>query len=385
MSIQGRLAKLQSLLARVQRRASDPARQPKAGVITSLEAASAVSTPPGASVVAGTATLGARPQATSQPLEEAAAAPAMEGSGVHELTTGFAPADAELESTPDVEELSEEDLVEMSSDVLESVPPLDDVQLDDTLDTELERQQLPQDELDFEETFEPPASSRRPRTVPSLDEVLGFSPQDEDFDLQRDVPAMTPPPESGPQEAPMPPDMPPPLAPDFVALLESRPPPSAQVPTTASYTSFAGMPAPEQLGQTIDLEEPSGPPLELGVSPTPSPPPSNILEELEVTLPVGIGRHDRDLALPADLRDELEAHRQLSSEPASAPNSVSPEAFERASTSANAHSAQTASAEVEVGRPSLSGINPVVARAPERTRHPSTFAELLDASIALGV
>jgi hypothetical protein len=382
MSMQDRLAKLQSLLARVQRRASQGARPLAPGVIVGPEQASAVSAPSaGAFALASLPSVGPVAQATPQPPGPVTPA---EGSGVHELTTGFHPAEAELESTPEVEELSEEDLVEMSSDVLESVPPLDDVPLDDAVNTELERQQAPQEELDFEDAFEPPASSRRPRTVPSLDEVLGFSPQDEDFDLQRDAPAMTPPPESGPQEAPMPPDIPAPLARDFVALLESRPPPSAQVPTTVSYTSFTGMPAPEQLGQTIDLEEPSGPALELGVSSTPSPP-ANILEELEVTLPVGTGRYDRDLVLPADLRDELEAHRRRDSASA-AGFAAPPPAFEESpSAPRGAHSAAPTTAELEVGRPALSGINPVVVRAPERAHQPRTFAELLDASIALGI
>jgi hypothetical protein len=179
------------------------------------------------------------------------------------------------------EELSEDDLVE----VIEGTPVPADV------------------DIDFEDEDEqPPASSQRSKVASSMDEALAAAAEHE---AEREGTAADAAPESGPQAAPMPMGMAAPPAPDVDALLGGE----LDIPTHAG-SGMAG-PTPEQLGQTIDLDEARGPSLELaeqkGSEPAPAP-----VEELEVALPGPnqVGGYDESLQPPPEARDELEAHRR---------------------------------------------------------------------------
>lgn len=168
------------------------------------------------------------------------------------------------------------------------------------------------DELDSEPSApieEPPASSSRSKIAGTMDEALARAAEQIQLEEGREVPLKTPPPESGPQAAmALPVGIHAPLAPDLDELLE------ADILPTGGVN--AAVPTTEQLGQTIDLEEARGPSLELDHPSTVSnsePPPQDLSgEELEVTLPqreYGGGYQD-DLMPPPEARQELEAHRQ---------------------------------------------------------------------------
>ncbi len=197
-----------------------------------------------------------------------------------EVTVAAIEAEAEPIGT---EELSDDDLVE----VTEGTPAPADV------------------DIDFEdEPEQPPASSQRSKVASSMDEALAAAAA-EQLEAEREVPLKTPPPESGPQAAPMPQGITAPAAPDVDALLGGE----LDIPTRADAgMSASAGPTPEQLGQTIDLEEARGPSLELaeqkGSDPAPAP-----VEELEVALPGpnAVG-YDEHLAPPPEAREELEAH-----------------------------------------------------------------------------
>jgi hypothetical protein len=273
-----------------------------------------------------------------------------------EVTVAAIAAEAETIGT---EELSEDDLVE----VTEGTPPPADV------------------DIDFEDEDEqPPASSQR-KVASSMDEALAAAA--EQLEAEREVPLKTPPPESGPQEAPAPMGMAAPAAPDVDALLGGE----LDIPTRADANFPTPGPTPEQLGQTIDLEEARGPSLELAehrVS-TPAPP---AVEELEAALPgpTLIGGYDANLQPPPEARDELEAHRRRQEDDIPPP----PESL------AQYPSVQPGAAAAEIVPIFQASTGPeVIARpvpagSPEsfgsvrETFRPSSFLELLDASLGLG-
>jgi hypothetical protein len=291
----------------------------------------------------------------------------------------------EVVDTPPPEALGEEDLLEISSDMLESIPPSGGVQVQ-------EREE------------EPPASSQRPRAAHSLEDELAADMTGDDG---REVPFKTPPPESGPQAAP------PPMAsanvPDM-HLLEDELMQPAQAAPMSSFDSLEqpfgppSRPAPpasgptlEQLGQTIDLEEAAGPALELDrtAPPVSSPPPP---DELEVPLPAreSAGKYDESLVPPPEAREELGAHQQrfgeavieaplaaqIVSVPAAPPLATMPAAREGAGFADVSESAPLL--RELVARPAVSAdvLAPSVGLA--ASARPSTFLELLDSSIALG-
>lgn len=200
------------------------------------------------------------------------------------------------------EELLEDDIVEMTAVEAEALPdtPLDELDFDD-------------EELDDKGAAapvedEPPVSSSRSKVAGTMDEALARAAEQIQLEEGREVPLKTPPPESGPQAAgAMPPGMHAPLAPDIEELLEAE---------IMSGTGVrAAVPTTEQLGQTIDLDEARGPSLELD---QPAAPTIESLEEelpseeLEVTLPgreFGGGYQD-DLMPPPEARQDLDAHLQ---------------------------------------------------------------------------
>jgi hypothetical protein len=201
------------------------------------------------------------------------------------------------------EELLEDDIVEMSPSEVEAdaqaASNLDDLNFDDDDPGRGADRDTPSDE--------PPASSSRHRVAGTMDEALARAAEQIEHDEGREVPLKTPPPESGPQAAmALPVGIHAPLAPDIEELLEADILPVGGV--------NADLPTTEQLGQTIELEEARGPHLELDSAHAAPAALQQELpnEELEVTLPrreFG-GGYQHDLMPPPEARQELDAHRQ---------------------------------------------------------------------------
>ena len=273
-----------------------------------------------------------------------------------EVTVAAIEAEAEPIGT---EELSEDDLVE----VTEGTPPPADVDIDFE---------------DEDEDEQPPASSQR-KVASSMDEALAAAA--EQLEAEREVPLKTPPPESGPQAAPVPMGMAAPGAPDVDALLGGE----LDIPTRAD-AGLAG-PTPEQLGQTIDLEEARGPSLELAehrVS-TPAPP---AVEELEAALPgpTLVGGYDASLEPPPEARDELEAHRRRQEDDIPPPPeslATLPSVQPGAPVAEIVPIFQASSGPEVIARPLPTG-SPEAFGSVRETFRPSSFVELLDASLGLG-
>jgi len=265
------------------------------------------------------------------------------------------------------EELSEDDLVEVTEGTPE---PAAAASSDLDIDFEDEEEQAP-------------ASSQRVATT--MDEALAAAAAQE-AEVEREVPIHTPPPESGPQEAP-PAVLSAPAAPDVDALLgdeldiPQRAVPATPVPSVG--------PTAEQLGQTIDLEEARGPSLELAEAQQSSvpPPPQS---ELEMALPSRevVGGYDDSLMPPPEAREELEAHRRRLEEEAIAPPPESLAQYPSVQPSPAPEIVPAQAAAVDVGpeivaRPAPFGTPDNVISVREVFR-PSTFVELLDASLSLG-
>lgn len=158
------------------------------------------------------------------------------------------------------EELSDDDLLEVTT-----IPP----DAEETTDVDVDISEP--DGLVDTEHDEPPDSSSRSKVAATIDEALASAVE---MDDEREVPVKTPPPESGPQAAGPPlPGFEAPRIPDVDALEADLLPPISMGPTA------------EQLGETIDLEPPRGPSLEIDVTPASPPEPERPPEELEVALP----------------------------------------------------------------------------------------------------
>jgi hypothetical protein len=397
MSAQERVGKLQGLLERIQRNASRPRVAGSVAAVQSAPAAAFVaSAAPAPAPAANDAVddlLAAAPVPTPSPMPvevdvqlesvpppEAEAIPLVsatrpeppiddnlgldsEVSEVRITTVTREPAvevtvaaiEAEAEPIA-AEELSEDDLVELTD--VASVPPAAATDLD----------------IDFEDEDEqPPASSQR-KVASSMDEALAAAA--EQLEAEREVPIKTPPPESGPQAAPMPAGLAAPDAPDVDALLGGE----LDIPTSAEGAALG--PTPEQLGETIDLEEARGPVLELAER-AKSPPPAAPSEELELTLPGWrpAARYDDDLAPPPEARDDLEAHRRRIEQEAVPPPPESLAQLPSGMPAAAAPAVLSTSPEVVI-RPLPVGSPESFGSARESFR-PSSFLELLDASLSL--
>jgi hypothetical protein len=293
------------------------------------------------------------------------------------------------------EELLDDDIVEMSPSENGAVVPashdLDDLNFDDE-DTDHNR-----------ELSEPPASSSRHRVAGSMDEALARVSEQIDLEEGREVPLKTPPPESGPQAAmSLPAGIHAPLAPDIEELLEADILPVGGV--------NAAVPRPEQLGQTIDLDEARGPHLELDSAHTAPLQEELTNEELEVTLPqreFGGGYQD-DLMPPPEARQELDAHRDrfgeaeheapppesLAQSPSQPPQSGFAPVIAPASVTTDLHSESVSTFTVDAPpnaefapellmRPDVNP-SPVAKFIRVQPQRPNTFLELLDASLNLG-
>ena len=275
-----------------------------------------------------------------------------------EVTVAAIEAEAEPMGT---EELSEDDLVE----VTEGTPPPAATDVD----------------IDFDdEEDQPPASSQRSKVASTMDEALAAAAAHE---AEREDPIKTPPPESGPQEAPLPSGIAAPPAPDVDSLLGGE----LDIPTRE--VAAASGPTTEQLGQTIDLEEARGPSLELAEHQAAAAAPAPV-EELEVALPGrdAVGGYDDNLQPPPEALNELEAHRRrLEDDIAPPPESLAT----LPSVQPGAYGAEIvplqAAAEAPSGPEIIARQAPV--GSPETfssvrdTFRPSSFVDLLDASLSL--
>lgn len=197
----------------------------------------------------------------------------------------------EIVENETLEPLGEGDLVEVSSDLLDSLPP------PETQSWEASQSAPAEDE--------PPVSSQRPRIAPELEPELevGLSaPSDAPVADERE-PLLTPPPESGPQEAPA------------GLFTDGGPEVETLVADSPPLSQSGAFPTPEQIGQAVELEEAGDHPLELDVAqarPRTVPP----SEELEALLaqPAAAAMYDEALAPPPGAREELVAHdRRVSS------------------------------------------------------------------------
>ncbi len=294
----------------------------------------------------------------------------------------------ELVDDPPLEALDEDDLMEeIPADMLESIPPYEVAPV------------VPSYSDD-----EPPASSQRARVVSDFSSSLDAS--DEPLlDEGREVPLKTPPPESGQQAA----------APAVVnyattddtsevdQLLEADLPLSAGTSVSPSpfdtveapfrSLSAPAGPTPEQLGQTIDLEEAAGPALELDAPTRPTTQPPSA-EELEAPLPAPAagGRYDDSLLPPPGAEHELAAHLDRTAEAALDPvTEVRPSLVDLGAPgpvtlpASAARVAEAASSlSLTVDRPALTDVPHEFKPNLDVPDRPRSFLELLDASIRLG-
>jgi len=177
-------------------------------------------------------------------------------------------------------EISDDDLLEVTTLPPEAEVPAEGelrsrgVQEDDDIDVDVEEEKAP-------------VSSSRFKVPGSLDEALASAAQ---LEGEREIPIHTPPPESGPQEALPATGLEAPRLPDVEQLEADLMPPPSMGPTA------------EQLGETIELEAPRGPALEIDVGASHSEPPVEAPpEELEVTLPrasMPSGLYDVNITAP---------------------------------------------------------------------------------------
>ncbi|HLV66611.1 MAG TPA: hypothetical protein VKY73_12400 [Polyangiaceae bacterium] len=312
------------------------------------------------------------------------------------------------------------EIVDVPADALESLPP-----------------SMPPPEADesallAEHAEEPPDSSQRPRVASTMDEALAAAAESEAED-GREVPIVTPPPESGPQEAPLPSGLAAPSTPDVEVFFESEPP--SAIAVEPQVGSSPGQPGERfdsgepSSGPAIELEPPapsaptaSGPAFELAppsepaasgpvfelAPPAPSQPEPSQPVASEPALELEPSQPSEAPPVAADLEAALSAaaaeERTLAPPPAPEA-SVELEALDRGfapsappppvesgevargyeSAEPGTVARERASEGPEVYRPSLpTGVAVAQVRAPEPAPRPATFLELLDASLALG-
>jgi len=261
---------------------------------------------------------------------------------------------------------------------LEPVEPLsDDLDLDEAEDleliddeiidiTDLDDEEAAAIEAEAAEAEGAPSSSPRPKAAAaSMDEALASAAAQMDGD--REVPLKTPPPESGDQVA----------TPVGGGPLRHRPPADdlLEVGDELPQRDFGAGPTPEQLGETIDLDEPLGPALELDTAkaaPPPVPEAPSPLEEPIVS--AAAGTFDADLELPPEAAADLAKHRARG-EAEVLPEPMAPPA-------ASTLVAGEVRPEV-VQRPAVAAGLPPAYAAAAQSFQPRSFGELLDASLSL--
>lgn len=351
-----RVQMLEALLERVRRnRSAAPHRATAAAPVTK--------TPPMPPIAPTAATPPSPPVAAYAPPVEAppllpAAWQGEPGSAVQPRPGTMPPESMAPESMP-AEEIGEDDLLEVTT-----IPP-DAMEAAPEAPREPRLSELPVLEPDTMEVSEITAVGVR-ISAGSLDEALAGAVQlegmgeGEALEGEREVPIHTPPPESGPQEA-----LPP------TGLEAARMPDVDQLEADLISPPSLG-PTAEQLGETIELEAPRGPELEIDVNveETPPPPDQAPHEELEVALPrpsLPSGLYDLTTPPPGDYPSPA-----LAEGPPSVPEPR-----------------ETATIPVEVredtgpertGRPAL-GATDVAQVTLAAPASPKTFVELLDASL----
>jgi len=241
-------------------------------------------------------------------------------------------------------ELSEDDLIDVTT--MPPGPDPDSAEAEPLVAMGAEPEAEPDEE-------QPPASSRRSRGPATLDEVMANASPAES---EREIPVKTPPPESGPQEALPPTGLEAPRLPDVEDLEADLSGPPSMGPTA------------EQLGETIELDAPRGPELEIDITVSEEEPDVPApAEELEVTLPrasLQSGLYDVSIAAPPSIDvPEREVHVAVTV-PAVASSPESPEGPER------------------LARPALGATDVAEVRFGTRAAEKS-FLELLDASLGL--
>jgi hypothetical protein len=206
---------------------------------------------------------------------------------------------------------------------------------------------VPSEESAEADQDEPPVSSSRSKVAETIDEALASAAELEE---EREVPVKTPPPESGPQAAGPPPQgLESPRVPEVDGLEEDL------------LGAQQSGPTAEQLGDTIELEPPRGPALEIDETPTAEPQPERPPEEIEVALPRGqmpSGTYDLPPAAPA-------------------PSPPAPPVAEQAATTSSAPPEPRPTARPELGAAEIARV--VLGRP---TSSPS-FLDVLDRSMSL--
>ena len=206
-----------------------------------------------------------------------------------------------------------------------------------------------------------PSSSPRPKVAAeSMDEALA-SAAEQLSEGEREVPLKTPPPESGDQE----------MVPLVVrAGMRPRPPSDdlLEVGEELPHRELGEGPTPEQLGETVELDEPLGPALELDTAKA-APPVAERPSPLEQPLvSAAAGALTDDLELPPEAAADLAERRLRMEAPVPPPvplrdgvAGVQPEI---------------------VRRPAIGVAAAAFAEAASNFR-PRSFAELLDESLSL--
>lgn len=322
VSVQDRIAKLTSLLDRIQHNSAQP-RPQRVVAPTVAQAAAPVAQPARPSTV---------PPASADLVEEVE----LLDDDLVEIQT--VPPEAASEPPPAVE-----------------APPAPAV-------PEVPAAKQPDFGLDFEEEEEePPASSRRPIAA-SMDQALADA-------AEREVPLKTPPPESGPQEASIPP------SPELDSLLD---------PGAAEARSVGeGLPTSAQLGNTVALDE--GEPADLEVAHVPSDQPGAGAPEVhedEADIPQreAVGTYDSNLAPPPEARNDLQRHSDA--EARRAINEELADVPQIPKSSPPPAGAENVPELIERPRVHVRGVTSIVGAA--QRFQPKTFVELLDASLKLG-
>jgi hypothetical protein len=276
----------------------------------------------------------------------------------------------DADATVEVMELDEAEIVDITLEDEEEAPAAQAPAAAEVPERVAAKPPAAVTDIDFEdEDDRPPSSSRRPILATSLDEALTGAVD------EHEVPIKTPPPESGPQEA-----LPP-------AQVLQQKPLELDEPGMEAELAARSAPAPEQVGNTIELEEPAGPALELDSLPAESgPQPGRAADALEAELRAPSDRPARSAPPPTPVVEkaaESDAPELTSAVvPVSAPipPPLEPPRVEQLIPPA------TARVEAEITPRSLPPNDvPVAAFArAHREFKPATFLELLDASLKLG-
>lgn len=295
MTTTDRVQKLEALLERVRRNRTATPQRAAAAVTTplALEGVPAAAPSPRAPVTPPFPPVAPAPTPPSPPTMASAPsdAPAPTTPG-WQPEPGSAvqtrPGTLPPESIP-AEEISDDDLLEVTTippDAAQSVPPAAEATYAEADEPELIVSEPPEAEPPVVEppVLEPDTMEVSEITAvgvrvsaSTLDEALASAAELEGDTLEgeREVPIKTPPPESGPQEA-----LPP------TGLEAARTPDVAELEADLMSPPSMG-PTAEQLGETIELEPPRGPELEIDVTVEEAPVSLEPVpaEELEVALP----------------------------------------------------------------------------------------------------